>query len=250
MPTQNLIPVTNRLIGNRQIPTVNARELHEFLGNKTRFNDWIKNRIHEYEFKENIDFVGFTENLVKPQNQENKGGRPTKEYFITLDMAKELAMVERTEKGREARRYFIDCEQQMLRLQAERTTPKQGITNTQITQLIRTLQQTIQGQTAMINRLIASHTRTQDLQAQTLALLDKQINRRRYRPATNEDYFTVQTMLKDGKSLAYISQATGLSQHTVYSIKHGILQLGNDGMLQKRAEPKPTPSLTATFTTQ
>lgn len=240
-----LIPVTDRLIGNRQIPTVNARELHEFLQNKTRFNDWIKNRINEYEFKENVDFVGFTENLVKPQNQENKGGRPTKEYFVTLNMAKELAMVERTDKGREARQYFIACEQKLLALQATKPQPTVSTqANRQISELIRTLQETIRGQTAMIHKLVNSHARSQDLHAQTLALLEKQITRKRYRPATNEDYFTVKDLLKQGKSFAYISQATGLSQGTVYNIKHGVLILGNDGMLQKRAEPKPTTQIT------
>lgn len=240
-----LIPVTDRLIGNRQVPTVNARELHEFLGNKTRFNDWIKNRINEYEFKENVDFVGFTENLVKPQNQENKGGRPTKEYFVTLNMAKELAMVERTDKGREARQYFIACEQKLLTLQA--TKPQSTVStqaNRQISELIRTLQETIRGQTAMIHKLVNSHNRSQDLHAQTLALLEKQITRKRYRPATNEDYFAVKDLLKQGKSFAYISQATGLSQGTVYNIKHGVLILGNDGMLQKRAEPKAITQIT------
>lgn len=240
-----LIPVTDRLIGNRQVPTVNARELHEFLGNKTRFNDWIKNRINEYEFKENVDFVGFTENLVKPQNQENKGGRPTKEYFVTLNMAKELAMVERTDKGREARQYFIACEQKLLTLQATKPQPTVSTqANRQISELIRTLQETIRGQTAMIHKLVNSHNRSQDLHAQTLALLEKQITRKRYRPATNEDYFAVKDLLKQGKSFAYISQATGLSQGTVYNIKHGVLILGNDGMLQKRAEPKAITQIT------
>lgn len=240
-----LIPVTDRLIGSRKVPTVNARELHEFLQNKTRFNDWIKNRISEYEFKENVDFVGFTENLVKPQNQENKGGRPTKEYFVTLNMAKELAMVERTDKGREARQYFIACEQKLLALQATKPQPTVSTqANRQISELIRTLQETIRGQTAMIHKLVNSHARSQDLHAQTLALLEKQITRKRYRPATNEDYFTVKDLLKQGKSFAYISQATGLSQGTVYNIKHGVLILGNDGMLQKRAEPKAITQIT------
>lgn len=233
-----LIQVTNRHINNQLVPTVNARELHAFLEVKTRFNDWITNRINEYEFKENIDLVSFTENLVKPQNPENKGGRPTKEYFITLNMAKELAMVERTDKGREARKYFIACEQEMLSLQAQqRQTQPTGATNGQVNQLIRTLQQAIQGQEAIINKLINSHTRTQDLHAQTLSLLERQLNRKRYRPATNEDYFKVKEMLKDGKSFAYISTCLGISQHSIYSIKHGLLHLGNDGMLQ-RNEPK------------
>ena len=81
---------------------VNARELHQFLEVKSRFGDWIKNRINEYGFVENQDFVSVSKNL------EN-GGR-TIEYAISLDMAKELSMVERNEKGKLARLYFIEME--------------------------------------------------------------------------------------------------------------------------------------------
>ena len=100
-----LISLTQSAINGELQQTVNARELHAFLEVQTRFNDWIAARIDEYEFIENQDFVSFTENPVKPQ-----GGRPSKEYQISLDMAKELAMVERNEKGKQARQYFIACE--------------------------------------------------------------------------------------------------------------------------------------------
>jgi len=69
--------------------TVNARELHTFLGAGRDFNTWIKGRIDKYEFVENKDFI------VLPQIGENpNGGRPTIEYHISIDMAKELSMVE------------------------------------------------------------------------------------------------------------------------------------------------------------
>lgn len=87
---------------------VNARELHAFLQNKRQFSDWIKQRISEYDFVENQDFVSFSQNCEKP-----KGGRPTTEYAITLDMAKELSMVERNEQGKQARKYFIECEKRL-----------------------------------------------------------------------------------------------------------------------------------------
>lgn len=84
------------------IQAVNARELHAFLQNKDHFATWIKDRIAQYDFQENQDFVTFSENSEK--------GRPRLEYAITLDMAKELSMVERNEQGKMARRYFIECE--------------------------------------------------------------------------------------------------------------------------------------------
>jgi anti-repressor protein len=85
--------------------TVNARDLHEFLENKDNFTSWINDRIKQYGFVKNIDFTSLQETTKKPT-----GGRPSKEYHITIDMAKELSMVERNEKGRQARKYFIECE--------------------------------------------------------------------------------------------------------------------------------------------
>ena len=84
------------------IETVNARELHAFLEVKTRFNDWIANRISEFGFSENKDFVSLTENLVS-------GGKQNV-FHISIDMAKELSMLERNDKGKQARLYFIECE--------------------------------------------------------------------------------------------------------------------------------------------
>ena len=100
----------NALIPIRQNggnPAVNARELHAFLEVQTRFNGWIKSRIEDFGFVENQDFTAFTENPVKPET-----GRPRIEYALSLDMAKELSMLERNSKGRQARQYFIECERQ------------------------------------------------------------------------------------------------------------------------------------------
>lgn len=94
--------VSNGKIGDEQIQTVDARDLHAFLEVKTSFKDWIARRLQEYEFEEEIDFCSFL--------SESGGGRPAKEYAISIDMAKELAMVERNEKGKQARQYFIECE--------------------------------------------------------------------------------------------------------------------------------------------
>lgn len=84
---------------------VNARELHAFLGVGKDFSSWMKDRIAKYEFVENQDFEVFTNFGENPQ-----GGRPTIEYALSIDMAKELSMVENNDKGRQARKYFIECE--------------------------------------------------------------------------------------------------------------------------------------------
>lgn len=83
---------------------VDGRNLHEFLGIKERYNDWFS-RMLDYGFTETIDFISFTEKKVKPQ-----GGRPKLDHALTLDMAKELSMIQRTEKGKQARQYFIRIE--------------------------------------------------------------------------------------------------------------------------------------------
>ena len=107
-----LIKLQPQPINGTPTETVSARELHTFLEVNTKFADWIKNRINEYDFVENQDFISFSKNLEK--------GRPSQEYFITLDMAKELAMVERNDKGKQARRYFIECEKKLK----EQTAPQ------------------------------------------------------------------------------------------------------------------------------
>lgn len=84
---------------------VSARELHQFLENKREFTTWIKQRIEQYGFVENQDYCSF-DKIVKRET----GATTCKEYALSLDMAKELSMVENNEKGRMARKYFIECE--------------------------------------------------------------------------------------------------------------------------------------------
>ena len=81
---------------------VDARELHEFLESKQDFTDWIKNRIGKYGFIEGEDFTIIL--------GKSTGGRPSIEYTLTIDTAKEIAMVENNEQGHIIRKYFIDVE--------------------------------------------------------------------------------------------------------------------------------------------
>ena len=88
---------------------VNARELHSFLESKQQFSDWIKNRIEKYGFELDKDYsVHKFMNAFKVE---------VVEYFLTLDTAKEISMVENNEKGKQARRYFIECEKVSLQKQ-------------------------------------------------------------------------------------------------------------------------------------
>lgn len=109
----DLIKVTTNNQGEQ---LVSARELHQFLEVGKDFTTWIKGRIEKYGFIENVDFTVISS---FPQNG-GKGGRPKEEYIIKIDMAKELAMVENNDKGRQARRYFIECEKKLKQV----TQPK------------------------------------------------------------------------------------------------------------------------------
>lgn len=82
-------------------PTVLGRHLHEALEVKTAYKDWFR-RMSEYGFEEGQDFCSFL--------SESTGGRPSQEHQLTIDMAKELCMIQRTPKGKECRRYFIEIE--------------------------------------------------------------------------------------------------------------------------------------------
>ena len=101
MTNLNLIPVFNGSIQNQPVQLCNARDLHSFLEVGKVFGAWIQDRINEYGFIQDEDYFVIT---------ERTNGRPRKEYHITLDMGKELGMVERNERGRQIRKYFIECE--------------------------------------------------------------------------------------------------------------------------------------------
>lgn len=90
------------------IKAVNARDLHQHMDISRDFSTWINGRIDQFNFTQGEDFI--VDSI--PQNG-GKGGRPSVEYFITIDMAKELAMVERNEKGKQVRKYFIECEKRL-----------------------------------------------------------------------------------------------------------------------------------------
>ncbi|OLL54168.1 antA/AntB antirepressor family protein [Bartonella henselae] len=103
-----LIEIKEQIIDQEAVQTVNARDLHTFLEVGKKFADWITERINKYDFVENRDYIVF------PNFGKNlQGGRPSKEYHLTLNVAKELSMVENNKKGREARLYFIECEKKL-----------------------------------------------------------------------------------------------------------------------------------------
>lgn len=98
---QELIKVNTTAQGSQ---VVSARDLYGFLEVKTEFSKWCS-RMFEYGFDESKDFSPFL--------TESTGGRPQTDYALTLDTAKEIAMLQRSDKGKQARQYFIECEKQL-----------------------------------------------------------------------------------------------------------------------------------------
>ena len=89
---------------------VSGRELHEFLEIKTKYKDWFR-RMVEYGFEEEIDFI-----RVAQKRATNNLKNPVTtviDHAISIDMAKEISMIQRTEKGKAARQYFINCEKKL-----------------------------------------------------------------------------------------------------------------------------------------
>lgn len=110
----NLVPVYETSSGEK---VIYGSELHEVLEVKSKFADWIKNRLNDCDATENEDFEAFSKIL------EN-GGR-SKEYIIKLDTAKEMAMLERNDKGKQVRKYFIAVEKKYNRMRVPMTPIEQ-----------------------------------------------------------------------------------------------------------------------------
>lgn len=124
---KDLIPIQE----NNGKKAVNARDLHSFLESKQQFADWIKGRIKAYDFTEGVDYEALFfdyqgnllnirhHNFMKSENQQVS----KIEYALSINMAKELSMVEGNEKGKQARRYFIHCEEIATAKQIENKDP-------------------------------------------------------------------------------------------------------------------------------
>lgn len=112
MNTPTLIPVFTAIVSDESVQLCNARELHTTLQVGRDFATWINERVDTYGFVEGEDFVI---DSPKSGNQKGRGGdRRSKDYHLTLDMAKELAMVENNEIGRQIRRYLIRLEKKAI----------------------------------------------------------------------------------------------------------------------------------------
>lgn len=111
---QALVPVFTGTLADRTVQLCDARTLHTFMQVRRDFTTWIKGRIRKFGFAVGEDYllkIG-SPDLVNQTRGGNK--KETTDYHLTLDMAKELSMVENNDQGRAARRYFIECERLAL----------------------------------------------------------------------------------------------------------------------------------------
>ncbi len=118
-----IVPVIPGHIGGRETNIVSAKALHKALGVGKDFSTWITDRISEYDFTIGHDYSvhkTISPNLGKSPNgaaysKIKQSGKPSKDYLLSVGMAKELAMIERNDQGRAIRRYFIQCEEELQR---------------------------------------------------------------------------------------------------------------------------------------
>jgi anti-repressor protein len=105
-----LIKISKTMIGAESLNSVNSRELYVALESKQEYANWIKKQIESLGLEENFDYEVIDKNVKNPSLL---GGRPSKDYIITTDTAKHIAMASRTHKGKEVRKFFIEAEKNL-----------------------------------------------------------------------------------------------------------------------------------------
>jgi len=107
------IAITKADINGSEVNSVNARDLHDKLGVKTTFTTWINRAIEKYDLAEGVDYESLS--ILQASGQTHK------EYAVSMDMAKELSMLENNTEGKKWRKYFISIEKQATQPQKQMT---------------------------------------------------------------------------------------------------------------------------------
>ena len=121
---KELINLEEQIFNDEIRKAVSARELWYKLESKQEFTNWIKNRIEKFSFMDGTDYTRF-DKVIKG-DEKGYGNKTTIEYFITLDMAKELCMLENNAKGKLFRKYFIEIEKQARKPKIDFSDPITG----------------------------------------------------------------------------------------------------------------------------
>ena len=215
----DLIPIHNNPEGKQ---TVNARDLHEFLESKQQFSHWMASRIATYDFIKNVDFVMIDdEEIIDKNNYNSKRGPKPTEYHLSLDMAKELSMVERTDKGREARQYFLKCE----KIAKGEVAPKRSLVE-------------------QAQMFLEMAQRQEELEAQQAQTAQK-VRNLELNAKTEADYFTIsawaslinlklpnELAYRLGKAAAGLSRVRGIAMGTAKHIRYGKVNTYHETVLE------------------
>jgi len=156
-----IITITAQIIGTEETNAVNARELHQALEIKKDFSDWMKRQIKSLGLDENIDYI-----LLPKKVEQVSGAKYLKEYILTLDAAKHIAMASRSPKGKEVRAYFIEVEK---RYHSTDTMPDEAVISL-LKQMSESLNIMATNQAHILERLdvlewnVQMHTQTRALE--------------------------------------------------------------------------------------
>ena len=208
-----LIKVTENDIGER---LVSARDLYEFLEIKTQFTDWCK-RMFEYGFVENQDYVTITQKKVTAQGNQSQ----FTDYALTLDCAKEISMIQRSDKGKQARQYFLDIEKKYLEMQ-------KNLSPAEI------LVQQAQRLLAQERKMLALETKVHEIDAKLTTIDEDYYGLAGYYKLKGRKFDLTDTEAQQaGKQLTAKSKELCYPTNKTYSAKHGAVNTYHKDILQK-----------------
>ena len=113
MNTEISIGLFPEHLNGHQVLVADGREVHSFLESRQKFTTWIRRRIRQYDFAQGVDYLSF-QSVNQVPHQGGTRLVVTETFHVSLDMARELAMIERTAVGKRVRQYFIACERQLI----------------------------------------------------------------------------------------------------------------------------------------
>ena len=213
-----LIKITSTEMGGETINTVNARDLWAMLESKRDFSNWIKYYIDMLCLEEGLDFSTFL--------LESTGGRPATEYHITVDIAKHLAMMTSTAKGREVRNYFLECEKRLKAINKQ-------LSRKEILQMALEVEEKAEQLAIQNSQLLESNMR----QAGKIIRLVEKVNH-------DEPLVTaMETLLKSKNTITMAKCARYLSNGGQHISRNGLFEfLREKGVLLKQGRDKNLPS--------